>query len=56
MDYLTPKEVAELLKLSLSMVYKLLREGDLPHVRIGRSRRIRREDLEKYIQTHRTGG
>ncbi|MGB9899051.1 MULTISPECIES: helix-turn-helix domain-containing protein [Thermanaerothrix] len=28
----------------------------LPHVRIGRSRRVRREDLEKYIQSHKEGG
>jgi len=34
------QEVARFLKLSVASVYKLMDKGDLPYVKIGRSRRI----------------
>ncbi len=43
-------EVAEMLQISRSMAYALMKRGDIPTVRIGTSVRVRPEDLEKYIQ------
>jgi excisionase family DNA binding protein len=40
-------EVAALLGLSRSMVWKLTQDGRLPEVRIGRALRFRREDVER---------
>ncbi len=42
-------EVAADLSLSRSTVYELVRTGVLPSVRIGGSRRIRGEDLARYV-------
>jgi excisionase family DNA binding protein len=42
-------EVADVLRVSERSVERLLASGDLPSVRIGRSRRIRGEDLQEFI-------
>jgi excisionase family DNA binding protein len=42
-------EVAQILQISRSMAYALMKRGDIPTVRIGTSVRVRPEDLEKYI-------
>jgi excisionase family DNA binding protein len=46
---LNPADVAEILKVSKALAYKMLKEGEIPTVRFGKSVRVRREDLEKYI-------
>ena len=38
--YLTPYEVAELLQISLTNTYELLRSGQISSIRIGRQYRI----------------
>ena len=43
-------EVAEILKVSVSMAYTLMRRGDIPTVRISPSVRVRKEDLDRYIK------
>ena len=43
-------EVAEILKVSISMAYTLMRRGNIPTVRIGSSVRVRKEDLDRYIK------
>jgi putative molybdopterin biosynthesis protein len=43
-------EVAEILHISRSMAYLLMKRGDLPAVRIGSSVRVRPGDLEEYIK------
>ncbi|WP_413757769.1 helix-turn-helix domain-containing protein [Streptomyces sp. MMBL 11-3] len=45
----TPEEAAEVLSYGRSTVYELMAEGALKHVKRGRSRRIRRSDLEAYV-------
>jgi len=44
-------EVAAILSLSRSTVYELVLSGVLPSVRIGGSRRIRGEDLARYVDS-----
>ncbi len=46
---LTVVEVAIILSLSRTKVYELLYVGELPSVKIGASRRVRRVDLEKFV-------
>jgi excisionase family DNA binding protein len=46
---LTLKEASEVLAISRSKLYDLLNSGYLPSVHIGRSRRLRMSDLEKFV-------
>ena len=46
---LTPAVVAEILRVSMAKAYTLLKQGEIPVVRIGKNVRVRREDLERYI-------
>ena len=48
---LTPNEVAEQLRVSSMTVYRLIKAGDLPAARIGKSFRIREEDVDSYLQS-----
>jgi putative molybdopterin biosynthesis protein len=45
-------EVAEILHVSRSMAYLLMKRGDIPTVRIGTSVRVRPEDLDQYIKNN----
>ncbi|MEU6365417.1 helix-turn-helix domain-containing protein [Streptomyces sp. NPDC046931] len=45
----TPKEAAKVLRFGRSTVYELMADGALKYVKRGRSRRIRRSDLEAYV-------
>ena len=47
---LTVAEVAELFRVSSMTVYRLIRNGELAAVRVGRSYRVREEDLQAYLQ------
>jgi len=49
---LKPNEIAERLNVSKPQIYLMLRNGDIPVVRIGRCVRVREIDLEKYIQNN----
>ena len=46
---LTPAEAATALAIGRSFLYELIADGTIPSVKIGRSRRIRRTDLEAYV-------
>ncbi len=46
---LKPAEVAEILQVSKAMAYALMQRGEIPTVRIGKVVRVRRVDLQKYI-------
>jgi excisionase family DNA binding protein len=46
---LTAAEVAEQLRVSTMTVYRLIRRGELPAVRVGRNYRVRASDLETYL-------
>lgn len=42
-------DVARILNISRSQAYQLMQRGDIPTVRMGRSVRVREEDLERFI-------
>ncbi|MFD1714177.1 helix-turn-helix domain-containing protein [Amnibacterium flavum] len=46
----TPAEAASLLRISRSKFYELLTAGEIRSVKIGQSRRVRRTDLEEYVE------
>jgi len=46
-------EVARILNISKSMVYRLMKNGKIPSVRINQAFRIRPEDLDKFIEENR---
>jgi len=46
-------EVADILRASISNVYKRMATGEIPTVKFGRSVRVRLEDLNLYIQEHK---
>jgi excisionase family DNA binding protein len=47
--YLTVAEVAAQLRVSNMTVYRLVQARQLPAVRVGRSYRIREEDVDRYL-------
>jgi excisionase family DNA binding protein len=47
--FLTPREVAEALRVSDMTVYRLIKSGELRALRIGKSFRISEEDFEAYL-------
>ena len=50
------KDVAQMLGISKSYAYKLTRRGQLPAVRLGRSVRVRPDDLMRFISDNLTKG
>jgi excisionase family DNA binding protein len=48
---LTAAEVADQLRVSTMTIYRLIRRGELPAVRVGRNYRVRERDLEAYLAT-----
>jgi excisionase family DNA binding protein len=47
---LTPEEAATLLRVGRTTVYALMRAGDLRSLHIGRSCRLARAELERYVR------
>jgi excisionase family DNA binding protein len=53
---LAGKEVAEFLRLSRQHTYKLLRDGVIPSIRVGKSVRVRSQDLQAFVDGQLNGG
>ena len=49
-ELLRREDVARILNISRSYAYLLMKRGELPIVRIGRSVRVRPSDLEQFIE------
>jgi excisionase family DNA binding protein len=47
--YLTVREVASTLRVSSMTVYRLINSGDLRAVRVGKSFRLREDDVNRYL-------
>ena len=52
-EILTAEEVADILRISKAKVYQMMRVGEIPSVKFGRTSRVRLEDLSNFIQQHR---
>jgi excisionase family DNA binding protein len=53
MRLLSIPQLCQELGMGKSWVYRRLRSGEIPSVRLGRSIKVRRQDLEEYLQRHR---
>ena len=51
---LTVNEVADLLRVSRMTVYRLIKTGDMPAIRVGRNYRLREEDVHRYLMERYT--
>ena len=56
-EYLmSPEELGKFLGLGRTYTYRLLAEGEIPSVRIGRLRKVRRTDAEKFVKARLESG
>jgi excisionase family DNA binding protein len=53
LSFLTTEEVLGYLKVTPRTIYRLIRTGELPAVRIGRQWRFRRGDLDEWLERQR---
>ena len=47
--FMTVAEVAALMRVSTMTVYRLIKSGQLPAVRVGKSYRLREDDVDRYL-------
>jgi excisionase family DNA binding protein len=47
---LTVAEVSSVMRVSNMTVYRLIKSGELPAVRVGKNYRIREHDLERFLE------
>lgn len=50
-QFLTVAEVAAMMRVSKMTVYRLVHNGDLPAVRVGRSFRVPEQAVQDYLRT-----
>lgn len=55
-QFLTTEEVMDYLQVNLRTVYRLIRAGRIPAVRIGRQWRFQKTDIDAWLEDNRTGG
>jgi len=53
LSLMTPEQVAEMLQINVLTVYNYIKKGKLSAIRLGRSYRITREDLDNLIEKNR---
>ena len=51
---LKANDVAAILNISVPMVYRLIQIGEIRGVQIGKSKRVRPQDLRQYIESNLT--
>jgi excisionase family DNA binding protein len=51
---LTVNEVADLLRVSRMTVYRLIKDGSIAALRVGRSYRLREDDVDDYLSERYT--
>ena len=54
-EYLKVPEVAKMLRIARSRAYELVAEEEIPSVRIGRSIRVSRRELERWLEGQQYG-
>jgi excisionase family DNA binding protein len=55
-ELLTVREIADAMRVSTMTVYRLIRAGALPAIRVGKHFRIRARDLDQYLESQTSGG
>ena len=49
---LTVSEVAATMRVSNMTIYRMIKSGELPALRVGKNYRVRQSDLEAYLSDH----
>ncbi len=52
-EWLKVPKVAEVLRIARSRAYELVADGKIPAVKIGRSVRVSRKELDLWLEEHR---
>jgi len=52
-EYLSLEEVADKLGVTYQLIYRLVRAGELPAVRLGKLYRVSNADLEQYLERNK---
>ena len=52
-EWLKVPEVAEVLRIARSRAYELVGSGEIPSIRIGRSVRVSRKELDRWLEGQR---
>src|SRR6266567_2391801 len=52
--FLTTEEVLEYLQVNLRTVYRLIKAGKIPAVRVGRQWRFRKRDIDAWLESQRS--
>ena len=52
-EFLTPEEVADILRVNVMTVYGYIQKSNLDAIRLGRNYRISRQDLALFIKSKR---
>src|SRR5881397_3661295 len=52
-SFLTTEEVLEYLQVNLRTVYRLIKAGKIPAVRVGRQWRFRKRDIDAWLESQR---
>ena len=52
-NYMSLDEVAEMLGVTYQLIYRLVKDGELPAVRLGKLYRVSRAELEAYLERSR---
>ena len=55
LELLSITEVCQELRMGKSWVYRRIQSGEIPSVKLGHNIKVRREDLEEYLEGQRTG-
>ncbi|HEY9523480.1 MAG TPA: helix-turn-helix domain-containing protein [Thermopolyspora sp.] len=48
-DFLIPDEIADEMRVNRMTVYRLIRRGELPALKVGRQYRVARAEFERYL-------
>ena len=54
--FLTTEEVLDYLQVNIRTIYRLIRRGEIPAVRVGRQWRFRKPDIDAWLAGHRSAG
>ena len=49
---LKASDVAQILRISKGLAYRMMQQGEIPAIQFGRTTRVRQQDLEDFIRAH----
>lgn len=55
-QFLTVQELADIMRVSEMTVYRLIRDGSIPALRIGKHLRVASDDFDRFLQSNAVGG